>query len=138
MTDSEALRFFVDETDLGLGRALAAARRDVVHPGHRRVPDIPLGTKDPVWIPVVARMGLVLITRDKNIRRRNPERRLLEEHGLRAVFLTGAKALSTWGTLVLVVRQWDRLEEFIAGAPPSTWSASLSASGGIELITPGR
>ena len=40
--DSPA-RFFIDENDLALGRSLALARKDVLHPGHVRLPDVPLG-----------------------------------------------------------------------------------------------
>ncbi len=50
----------------GLGKALAIARRHVIHPGHyapasRRVP-VP-ATVDPDWIPVVAQRNLILIAR---------------------------------------------------------------------------
>ena len=37
----ESPRFFVDENSLALGRCLAAARRDVVHPSHPRLPQLP-------------------------------------------------------------------------------------------------
>ena len=59
-------RFFVDENDLALGRSLALARRDVLHPGHPRLPEIPLGTADAQWLPIVGGLGLVVITRDKS------------------------------------------------------------------------
>ena len=38
-------RFFVDENDLALGRSLALARKDVLHPGHRRRPEVPLARR---------------------------------------------------------------------------------------------
>ncbi len=56
MTGSTGLRFFVDETSLGLGKMLAIARPDVVHPGHRNLPSIPTGTLDIDWMPVVSRL----------------------------------------------------------------------------------
>ena len=43
----ERLRFYVDESTLGLGKALAAAREDVVHAGHPLVPECPVGALDP-------------------------------------------------------------------------------------------
>lgn len=55
------LRFDVDESAVGLGKALAAARRDTVHVGHALVPECPLGVLDPDWIPAVARRRLVVI-----------------------------------------------------------------------------
>ena len=48
------LRWFVDETSMGMARAIAAVRKDVCYPGHRRLSDVPLGTIDSVWMPLVA------------------------------------------------------------------------------------
>jgi hypothetical protein len=66
--DPSALRFYVDESAVGLGKALAAARRDTVHVGHPLIPECPFGVLDPDWIPVVAERGVVVIGRDKHIR----------------------------------------------------------------------
>lgn len=65
----EDLRFFVDETSLGIGKALAIVRTDVVHTGHPWISHrIPLGAKDPDWMPVVAELGLAVISRDRRIK----------------------------------------------------------------------
>ncbi len=44
--DPAQLRFFFDESVLGLGKVMAIARKDVVHTGHALVPEIPLGCDD--------------------------------------------------------------------------------------------
>ena len=67
-------RFFVDENDLALGKALAALHGDVVYPGHPELPEVPRQTEDDVWLEVVGRRRLVVITRDKKIRYRPVER----------------------------------------------------------------
>ncbi|MEU8270914.1 hypothetical protein AB0B89_27610 [Sphaerisporangium sp. NPDC049002] len=67
------MRFFVDETSLGVGRALALLRRDVIHTNHRLIPEVPLDTLDDDWIPEVAARELVVITRDKRIRTKSSE-----------------------------------------------------------------
>lgn len=41
--DATQLRFFVDESLLGLGKALAYARKDLVHSGHPLIPGAPTG-----------------------------------------------------------------------------------------------
>ncbi|MGH3790672.1 MAG: hypothetical protein ACRDRU_24210 [Pseudonocardiaceae bacterium] len=41
-----ALRWFVDESALGLGKLLASTRDDVIYAGHPHLPEIPLGTID--------------------------------------------------------------------------------------------
>ena len=94
-------RFFVDENDLALGRSLALARKDVLHPGHVRLPEVPLGNPDAVWLPIVGGLGLVVITRDKKIRSRPAEAALVVAAGVRGFVLTSAGDLSTWETLSL-------------------------------------
>ena len=67
-------RFFVDETDLALGKRLGAAYEGVVFPGHAEFPEVPRGSFDDEWLPVVGEMRLVVITRDKRIRYRPGEK----------------------------------------------------------------
>lgn len=117
-------RFFVDENVIGLGRALAEARSDVLHPGHPALPDVPLKTLDPDWIPIVANRGLIVLGRDKKIRRKQGERELWQEHGLRVIALTGTNDMSTWQMLELVVKQWTKMETFVKKAGPGPWWAT--------------
>jgi hypothetical protein len=49
---------FVDKNDLAVGRAMAAVKAPVF-PGHTGLPEVPLGTDDEDWIPIVAGYGLV-------------------------------------------------------------------------------
>lgn len=81
--DPAQLRFFVDETSLGLGKALAISRKDVVHTGHPLIPDAPLGSLDTEWIPAVAARSLAVVSRDRHIRTKPAEIALLRESGLR-------------------------------------------------------
>jgi hypothetical protein len=93
--DQRDLRYYVDESLMGLAKALAVARKDVAHPGHRSVPDIRPGAKDPEWMPVVAALGLVVIVREKRIRTRPGERELVAQHQLRVVRLAPKQDMST-------------------------------------------
>ncbi|WP_417852084.1 PIN-like domain-containing protein [Blastococcus tunisiensis] len=63
----------MDESALGLGKALTAARSDTVHVGHPLVPECPYGTLDPDWMPAVAARGLIAIGRDRRMRTRPAE-----------------------------------------------------------------
>ena len=81
-------RFFVDENDLALGKALREIHDDVVYPGHVELPEIPRGALDDEWLPVVASLHLVVITRDQRIRYRPVEKRLWVEHNVRGFVLT--------------------------------------------------
>ena len=53
------VRFYVDESAPGLGKTLAAARKDTIHCGHPLIPECQLGTLDPDWTPIVVQRGLV-------------------------------------------------------------------------------
>ena len=122
---ASGLRYFVDECCLGLGKLLAIARQDVVHPGHRSLPDIPVGTLDTRWMPVVAQLGLVVISRDRHIRTRPAERRLFREHGVRAVWIAGKRDVSTWDMLRLIVRRWEDIEEVVDTRGAGPWFLAL-------------
>lgn len=118
---SPGLRFFVDETSLGLGKVMAIARKDVVHPGHPLIPEVPTGTIDPIWIPAVAKRGLVVIGRDKHIRTRPAEIAVLRSSGLRVFRLAGKRDLTTWGYLVRLVNRWDDIEQVVRDRGPGPW-----------------
>jgi hypothetical protein len=125
-TTAEALRFFVDESALGVGKALAIARRDVVHPGHRLLQEVPLGALDPDWMPIVASRGLAVISRDRRIRTKPAELEAFRNHSLRAFWIAGKRDLSTWDTLVRLVRRWDDIEEALRVRGPGPWFYALT------------
>jgi hypothetical protein len=131
--DLSEVRFFVDETSLGLGKSLEAARKDVVHPGHWLLPDIPTGTTDPVWIPAVAKLGLIVIGRDKHIRTRPAEIEVLRAGGLRVFRLASKRDLTTWGYLVRLVNRWNEMERVIRDRGPGPWFYAVLDAGLSEI-----
>jgi hypothetical protein len=125
-TDPAGLRFFADESVLGLGKALAIARRDLIHVGHPLIPTVPLGALDPVWIPEVAARDLIVIARDRRIRTKPGELALLREHGLRVFWISGKKDLATWDYLVRIVRRWQEIETTIAAKGAGPWFVAIN------------
>jgi hypothetical protein len=105
--DRHQLRFYVDESALGLGKALEAARKDTVHAGHKLIPECPVGTVDPVWIPAVAARNLIVIARDRRIRTKPQEIERFREAALRVFWIAGKKDMATWGWLARLIRHWD-------------------------------
>src|SRR3990170_3681756 len=120
------LRWFVDETSMGLGKMLAIARTDVVHPGHFWLPSVPTGTPDLDWMPIVADMGLVVISRDKRIRTKPAELAAFRAAELRVFWLAGKKDLSNWESIKLVIRHWDRMEHIADDRPDGPWFQAVS------------
>jgi len=83
--------YFTDENTLGLGKLLCrSGRQDVLYPGHENLPEVPIGTPDLEWMPVIAQRDLIVVTRDRRIRTRPAELRAYSELGIRSVWI-GAK-----------------------------------------------
>ena len=131
--DPGNLRFYVDESALGLGKVLAHARRDAIHVGHPLIPECPIGSLDPDWMPAVATRGLIVIGRDKHIRSRPGERELLRDHGLRVFRIGGKRDLSTWEWLSRFVHHWDAMESIIEQRPDGPWFYLVNANGLAEV-----
>jgi len=99
-----AARFFVDENDLALGKALAELHGNVVFPGHPDLPDVPRRSLDDEWLAVVGAQALVVITRGKRIRYRPVERAMRIDHRVRGFVLTAPPvsrpqtAFASWST----------------------------------------
>jgi len=127
------LRFFVDESLLGLGKTLARARRDVVHPGHRLLPEVPVGALDPDWMPVVAARNLVVIGRDRRIRTKPVEIAALRQSALRVIWIAGKRDLNNWGYLVRVVTMWERMEEEIRVRGAGPWFLAMNERSFTEI-----
>ena len=104
------VRFFVDENDLALGKALAALYGNVVYPGHEDLPEIPRQTLDEVWLPLIGAAGLVVITRDQRIRYRPVEKQQWVAHRVRGFVLTGRRSQSTADSLQILGKHWAAME----------------------------
>jgi hypothetical protein len=134
--DLHQLRFYVDESALGLGKCLEAARKDTIYAGHKLIPECPLGTLDPDWIPAVAARELVVIARDRRITRKPQELERFREAGLRAFWIAGRKDLSTWGWLTRLVRQWDAIERTIDSRWNGPWFYAINEANVREIVVP--
>lgn len=131
--DLRYLRFYVDESALGLGKTLEAARRDTIHVGHRLIPECAVGALDTEWIQAVAARDLIVIGRDKRIRTKPQEVERFREAGLRAFWIAGKRDLSTWGWLERIVRHWDAMERIIDERGAGPWFYAIT-DGGLREI----
>lgn len=134
--DKDQLRFFVDESSLGLGKALEAARKDTIHTGHKLIPEVPIGTLDELWIPEVAKRDLTVIGRDKRIRTKPNELRVFRDAGLRVFRIGGKSDLSTWEWLGRVVKFWPTMEDIVESEPAGPWMYVINASGVVPVALP--
>ena len=129
MADPRDIRWFADESVLGLGKLLAHERDDVTYPGHPASGGIAPGALDTEWMPVVAVNGWVVFHRDRRIRTRPVELEIFRAEGLRAVWFAGKKDLSPYDQLALLQRHWKRLEREVQRLGPGPWALNLVSTG---------
>lgn len=130
--------YFTDENTLGLGKLLRrAGRDDVVFPGFDGLPQIPTGTTDLDWMPAVAQLGLVVITRDRRIRTRPAELRAYWEHGIRSVWIGAKQDLGPRQQFDLFIRHEARLQREITKRGQGPWAVSMRPAGIRPLNLPG-
>ena len=129
-------RFFSDETDLGLAKKLEEKLAgQVVYPGHPDLPEVPRGCKDEEWLHHIGMRGLVVITRDKQIRRRPVLKTLWVRFQVRGFVLTGRKNQSTEGSLAILDKHWNGIEAYIQQHPQGPWMCAVTVNGlrGVTL-----
>ncbi len=134
--DPENLRFYFDESALGIGKTVCMARKDTVHVGHPLIPECPLGSLDPDWIPAVAARNLIVIGRDRHIRTRPEEYRQLRDAGLRVFRIGGKRDQPTWEWLKRLIRYWDSMEDIVANRGVGPWFYVINSNGIVERPVP--
>lgn len=122
--------YFADENALGLGKLLRRSGRvDVLHPGLVDLPQVPLGTPDLEWMPVIGSRGYIVLTRDRRIRTRPAELDAYREHGIRSVWIGAKRDLRPDEQVELFLRHEQRLRREIIKLGPGPWALAMSSSG---------
>lgn len=83
--------------------------------------------KDTVWIPQVAGLGWLIITRDSAIQRYRAELAAVRENGARMVALAGRDATNTWSQLELCMTQWRAIEVLTHQNGPFIYTVTRTA-----------
>lgn len=119
--------YFTDENSLGLGKLLRqSGRDDIVYPGHEDIPQIPLGALDLDWMPIVGRLGLIVLTRDRRIRTRPAELTAYNEHGLKSVWIGAKRDLTPQDQMALFMRHEARLRREATKRGPGPWALAMT------------
>ena len=135
------VRFYFDADILGVAHIIAGLRWDCTYPGdpgaviyRRRRPPCPITEKDDLeWVPRVAAVGWLIITRDHNIRENPAERRAVRDSGAKTVALSGEDAGNKWDQLRLLMQRWPRLEELAEEPGPFIWLVSRTRMTPLDL-----
>lgn len=130
--------WFLDEDVLGLAALLARAKLPVTWPGDdgRRddarliqapSPIARRGMPDEEWIPVVAKAGLAIVTRDRQIIHRTVRVNAVLASRARLFAITSSTPLDLWAEVRIVAAQWDELER--RRGEPGPFVDSVTVSG---------
>jgi len=123
--------FFLDRS-LGkhtIAEALRQAGEDVrIHDDHFRQ-----DTTDEEWLRQVGEQGWIVLTKDKQIRRRSHERAALIQAGVKA-FVLAVGNLSGREMAEVFVKALPAIHRFIASHDPS-FIAKVTRSGAVSLLT---
>lgn len=126
--------YFTDENLLGLGKLLTRwGRTDVVYPGHPGFPEVPLGAPDLDWMPLVAKRGLIVLTRERRIRTRPVELTAYREHGIRSVRVGGKRDLAPTDAVEIFLRHEERILRDATRLGAGPWVLLLTREGVREL-----
>jgi hypothetical protein len=101
------IKFFVDAN---IGRNLVTGLHDLDYQNIEHIHDnFPEGTIDEVWLEYVGKNRLVLITKDKMIRKNPNEKAALLKYGIVAFFIGGEKA-GIKEISKQLINAWDKME----------------------------
>ena len=121
--------YFTDENTLGLSKPLRrSGRTDVLYPGHEDLPEVPVGTPELDWMPVLARLDLLVVTRDRRIRTRPAELRAYWEFGIRSVWIGAMQDLGPRDQLDVFLKHEVRLQREIVKRGPRPWALAMAPS----------
>ena len=130
-----AIRFYFDADIIGLGKLIVQVRADVTYAGDRggigidrkvrpASPVVP-EELDPDWIPKIAALGYIVITRDRHMLSRPAEREEIGRVGARHVRLDPSKRqLSKWDQLEILMFRWRSIEAIAHQPGPWIYAAT--------------
>lgn len=107
-----------------LGDALSQLSVEFIPHHEHFAPDCP----DDEWLPVVGKAGWIVLTRDKNIRRKPNELQAFKQNSVVAIVLASGQA-SAADTAELIVRIYPKLIRRVrAATPPAMFTVTLAGT----------
>jgi hypothetical protein len=97
--------------------------------------DFPPDTPDVDWLPEVGRKGWIVITGDRRISKKPPERKALEEANVIAVFMAkGFTSKQIFDLVSTFIKWWPDMERAVGRVKPGT-SLEVSVNGKVDILT---
>jgi hypothetical protein len=141
------VRVYFDADVLGLAKLLCQNRSDFTYPGDpggriqkRLRPPCPIikpGARDQDWIPVVAKRGWLIITRDKQIQSKKAEIDAVRDNGAKMLNLASEDAGTVWAQLEVFMTRWRKdIEPLIDRNGPFIYIATRTGTFRPLSLTP--
>lgn len=137
------VRFYFDADVLGLAHVIARLRPDTTYPGDpgavvkkRQRPPCPIispAVLDHIWIPQVAALSWLIITRDSHIQDHRAEIAAVRDNGARMIVLAGRDARSTFEQLEVLMTQWRHIHQRLNEDGPFIYSVTRTSFRSIGL-----
>ena len=120
--------FYVDHC---AGKAVVRALRDAGANVEHHSDHFAQDEEDEVWIPSVAARGWVILTKDKNIRRRGGERETVLTSSARIITLSSSSMRGS-EMCALLVAHLDDMERLVATQSPPF--VAILGPGGLQVV----
>ena len=90
------------------------------------------GVKDEEWIPVLGKIGAVIITHDLNINRTRSQRELYRQHGLGVFFFTppSKHGFGYWDFVQQVIKRWEEIRQLSSSKSRRPFAYRFTIRGG--------
>lgn len=97
--------------------------------------DFAADTPDVDWLPEVGKRGWIVVTGDRRISKKPPERKALEEANVIAVFMAkGFTSKPIFDLVASFIKWWPDIERAVAHVKPGT-SLEVSVNGKVDILT---
>ena len=102
---------------------------------HHLQDDFAPETQDVEWLPEVGRRGWVVVTGDRRISKKPPERKALEEANVIAVFMAkGFTGKQIFDLVASFIKWWPDIERAVERVKPGT-ALEVSVNGKVDILT---
>lgn len=126
------MRFLFDENIAAdIPKALAMMGEDTVH----MLEVLEQGAPDTEWMQFAADRGDIVVTNDKNTRRRQAEAEQLRRCGTCVVYVRTAN-LSAWGAFRLLVWHWEEIKHACASTE-RPFILEMNGRGSLSVVSEG-
>lgn len=97
--------------------------------------DFPAETPDVNWLPEVGKKGWVVVTGDRRISKKPPERKALEEANVIAIFMAkGFTSKLKFDLVASFIRWWPDIDRAVKHVKPGT-SLEVGVNGKVDILT---